>query len=226
MNVVGIGIVRDFFGAVAQIKPDEAIVVTTKGFTKGAVKFAQDESIKLAILREFKEEDWDGKIRKINMTMRMVFMDTPQITNWLTVDPSQIEEIKQKLKANWGQVQDADARTTYFYNQSGNEAGTFQQILGPIFNSFPRYAGQKTQGKYEFSSVRYIKLCGILIPVRGFEYEFNSHESVNETVIDEGQKVATLLFKLLDGTIDTIIFDEEIEKWNFDEDSKVICKVE
>ena len=41
-DVVGIDVVRDFFGAVHQIKPDEAIVVTTKGFTKGAVSFAHD----------------------------------------------------------------------------------------------------------------------------------------------------------------------------------------
>ncbi|AHF11443.1 MULTISPECIES: restriction endonuclease [Dehalobacter] len=64
-DIVGIGIIRDFYGAVAQIKPDDAIVVTTKGFTKGAVKFAKDENIKLAILKEFNEEDWEGRLRRL-----------------------------------------------------------------------------------------------------------------------------------------------------------------
>lgn len=223
--LVGIGIVRDFFGAVSQIKPDEAIVVTTEGFTKGAVKFAQDESIKLAILREFNEEDWDGRIKKIITTMRMIFMDTPQITNWIVADPSQIEKVKQVANTSWGQVQKSDATITYFYDENGNKVSTFQQILSPIFNSFSRTAEQKTQGKYEFDSVRYIKLFGILISVRGFEYEFTSHESITKTVIDEGKKVATLLYKMLDGTIDTIIFDQDLNKWSFDGNNEVIQKI-
>ncbi|MCZ2258263.1 restriction endonuclease [Sporosarcina sp. G11-34] len=59
---VGISIVGDFFGAVSQINPDEAFVVTTKGYTKGARSFAEDEGIKLAMLRGFKEQDCEGKI--------------------------------------------------------------------------------------------------------------------------------------------------------------------
>lgn len=225
-DVIGIGIVRDFYGAVAQIKPDEAIVVTTKGFTKGAVKFAQDESIKLAILREFKEEDWSDRIRRIVMKMRLILMGTPRITDWLAADPSQVEKVEKALGNNLGDVQEADARRTYFYDQMAQETETFQQVLGPIFNSFPRTAGQMTKGKYEFKEIRHIKLCNILVSVRGFEYEFNCHESVRITVIDEGEKVATLLFKMLDGTLDTVIFDQDLEKWTFDENGLVVSKNE
>lgn len=81
-SVVGIGIIRDFYGAVSQIKPDDAIVVTTRGFTSGAVKFAKDENIKLAILKEFSEEDWKGRLRRLVINMRMIFMDTPHITSY------------------------------------------------------------------------------------------------------------------------------------------------
>jgi predicted helicase len=63
---IGIGIVRDFFGAVNQIKPDEAYVVTTVGFTKGAVDFASDEGIKLHILRSILKSDLNGRLLKIN----------------------------------------------------------------------------------------------------------------------------------------------------------------
>ena len=69
-------------------------------------------------------------------------------------------------------------------------------------------------------------MCGVTVPVRGFKYEFNSHESVITTVIDEGAKVATLLYKMLDGTIDTVIFDQQLKKWTFDEDGQVISKEE
>jgi hypothetical protein len=223
-DVVGIGIIRDFYGAVAQIKPDDAIVITTQGFTRGAVKFAKDENIKLAILKEFSEEDWEGRLRRLVLNMRMVFMDTPHITSWLIADPSLLDEVKAALGSNFGNEQKADTTETYFYNEHGDQAETFQQVLQPIFNSFPRVAGQTTKGKYEFERIRYIKLCGITVPVRGFDYEFNSHESVCTTVIDEGAKVAILLYKMLDGTIDTAIFDQQLEKWTFDEDGQVISK--
>ena len=223
-DVVGIGIIRDFYGAVAQIKPDDAIVVTTEGFTKGAVKFAKDENIKLAILKEFNEEDWEGRLRRLVINMRMIFMNTPHITSWLIADPSLLDQVNAALGSNLGNEQEADTTETYFYTENGDQAETFQQVLHPIFNSFQRVAGQTTKGKYEFEKIRYIKLCGITVPVRGFEYEFSSHESVITTVIDEGAKVATLLYKMLDGTIDTVIFDQQLEKWIFDEDGQVILK--
>jgi len=223
-DVVGIGIIRDFYGAVAQIKPDDAIVVTTQGFTQGAVKFAKDENIKFAILREFNEEDWEGRLRRLVLNMRMIFMNTPHITSWLIADPSLLDEVNATLGSNLGNEQEADTTETYFYTENGDQAETFQQVLHPIFNSFQRVAGKTTKGKYEFEKIRYIKLCGVTVPVRGFEYEFNSHESVITTIIDEGAKVATLLYKMLDGTIDTVIFDQQLEKWTFDEDGQVILK--
>ena len=130
------------------------------------------------------------------------------------------------MENNVGNVQETDTRHTYFYDQTGKETDTFQQVLGPIFNSFPRIAGQTTKGTYEFGEIKHIKLCEILIPIRGFEYEFNSHESVHMKVIDDGGKVATLLFKMLDETIDTIIFDQDIEKWTFNENGQVVSKNE
>ncbi|MDJ0306906.1 MULTISPECIES: hypothetical protein [Dehalobacter] len=151
-------------------------------------------------------------------------MDTPRITAWLIADPSQRDEITAALGSNFGNEQKTDTTETYFYNENGDETETFQQVLSPIFNSFKRVTGQTTKGKYEFEEIRYINLCGVTVPVRGFDYEFNSHESVCTTVIDEGAKVATLLYKMLDGTIDTVIFDQQLEKWTFNKDGQVIFK--
>lgn len=223
-NVIGIGIIRDFYGAIVQIKPDDAIVVTTKGFTRGAIQFAKDENIKLAILKEFNEKDWKGRVRSLVINMRMIFMETPHITSWLIADRSRLDEVNAELRSNLGNEKNINTTETYFYNENGDETETFQQVLAPIFNSFQWVAGQTTKGKYEFDEIRYITLCGVSIPVRGFEYEFKSHDSVCTTIIDEGAKVATLLYKMIDGTIDTIIFDQQLEKWTFDEDGQVVFK--
>jgi hypothetical protein len=49
---VGLGIVRDFWGVVEDVRPSDAYIVTTEGFTKPAIQFAQAKAIKLAVLHE------------------------------------------------------------------------------------------------------------------------------------------------------------------------------
>ena len=78
-KVVGISVVRDFYGVVSQIKPDQSIVVSSIGFTKGAINFAKDEDISLVILREFKDSDWDGIIRRIDLKTEFLFMENKKI---------------------------------------------------------------------------------------------------------------------------------------------------
>ena len=62
---VGLDIVRSFFGAVEDISPDEAYILTCNGFTRDAEKFAAAKNIKLALLREFRDSDWEGRIKTI-----------------------------------------------------------------------------------------------------------------------------------------------------------------
>ncbi|WP_411810512.1 restriction endonuclease [Bacillus safensis] len=49
MLILLVLVISNFHGAFHQIKPDEAIVVTTKGYTREAVNFADDENIKLTV---------------------------------------------------------------------------------------------------------------------------------------------------------------------------------
>ncbi|WP_215866397.1 hypothetical protein, partial [Acidithiobacillus thiooxidans] len=69
---------------VDDIRPDEAIVITCVGFTADAQKFAKHKGIKLAVLREFQSTDWEGRIRKICVTMHIMHITEPKITLKLT----------------------------------------------------------------------------------------------------------------------------------------------
>ncbi|WP_144026089.1 hypothetical protein NSU01_12655 [Paenibacillus sp. FSL H8-0259] len=53
----------------------------------------------------------------------------------------------------------------------------------------------------------------ILVGVRGFDYGFSSGQTVIESVVDQGEKVALLVFKVLDDKLDKIIFDQDLDKW-------------
>ena len=77
---VGLSIIRDFSAVVDDVKPDEAIVITCVGFTKDAMKFAKHKGIKLAVLREFQPSDWNGRVKRICVTMHIMHITEPRVT--------------------------------------------------------------------------------------------------------------------------------------------------
>lgn len=221
---VGIGIVRDFFGAISQIKPDEAFVVTTEGYTRTARSFAEEEGIKLAILRGFKEEDWDGRVKEIHIRGTFTVMNTPQIS-WIAASQEELDNFHANANnAEINSVQKTNTLDTFFYDCQGNPQENFQTVLQPIFNSFSRNPNSPTTGQYEFESTKYIKLAGVLVAIKGFKYEFSSHQITSETVVDAGQKIATLLFQVIDGTLDKVIYNQDLDRWTFDDDGHVVPK--
>ncbi|PEK36111.1 MULTISPECIES: restriction endonuclease [Bacillus cereus group] len=221
---VGIGIVRDFFGAVSQIKPDEAFVVTTEGYTKGARSFAEDEGIKLALLRSFKNEDWEGRIREIHINATGIVMDTPKIS-WIPANQDEFDNFLAKASQDeLNSVQGVNTVDTFFYDSQGNPQDNFQTVLNPIFNSFPKNANQSTVDQYEFDATKYVKMAGTLLGIKGFNYEYTCYEITSETIIDAGKKIALLLFEVIDGTLDKVIFDQDLDKWTFNDDGEVIPK--
>ena len=75
---VGLGIIRDFWGVVADVKPDAAIVVTCNGFSRPALKFAKHKGIQLAVLREYEHEPAEGEaptMRQIIVEMKFTVRD-------------------------------------------------------------------------------------------------------------------------------------------------------
>jgi len=76
---VGLDVIRNFYGVKADIKPDEAYIVTCNGFTKDAELYAKSKQIGLVILREFRESDWDGRLRQIDIHLNMVVPSQPRI---------------------------------------------------------------------------------------------------------------------------------------------------
>ncbi|WP_317949652.1 restriction endonuclease, partial [Rossellomorea marisflavi] len=220
---VGISIVRDFFGAVHQINPHEAFVVTTIGYTKGARTFAEDEGVKLAILRDFKEEDWEGRVKAIHLNLTLISMNRPTIS-WVAANEKEIEKFSAKANEEINTTQNISTRETFFYNHAGKPQENLQVVLEPILNSLPRDPDSPTIGRYEFGTIKYVKMAGVLVGIRGFDYEFTSSQSVTQTISDQGSKVALLVFKVLNEDFDQVIFDQDLDKWTFNDNGEVISK--
>ncbi len=66
---VGLSVVRDFWAVVDDVVPDEAFVVTTVGFTRDAIRFAEAKGLKLAVLRQATNADLEGRITSVTVDM-------------------------------------------------------------------------------------------------------------------------------------------------------------
>ena len=97
-NKVGLGILRCFWGAVDDIKPDEAIVITCNGFTRDSRKYAKAKGIKLAVLREFQDEDWEGRIKTIVVNLTALIPSIP-VVSYLVADEERAKEFSNAVKS-------------------------------------------------------------------------------------------------------------------------------
>ena len=95
---VGIDILRNFWAVVDDTKPDEAIVITCNDFTAAARMYARGKRIKLAILREFKESDWEGKVKVIEVNLDFFTATTP-IVSLAMGDESRIQQLRADFAA-------------------------------------------------------------------------------------------------------------------------------
>jgi hypothetical protein len=78
-ETVGLGVIRDFWGVVDDIHPDEAWVITCNDFTDDARRFAKGKGIKLATLRAFAASDWENRIHTAVATIVFVSIRNDQI---------------------------------------------------------------------------------------------------------------------------------------------------
>jgi len=62
---VGLDIIRSFRSVVEDTNADEGIVLTCNGYTKDASKYAKSKNIKLVVLREVQDSDWEGYIKTV-----------------------------------------------------------------------------------------------------------------------------------------------------------------
>lgn len=222
-DVVGIGVIRDFYGAVHQLKPDEAIVVSSKGFTKGAQKFAKDEGIRLAVLREFRENDWQGRIKRFILHINLKIPTVLKVS-WIWDDPETAEQILKAKGIVNGLEQEVITDEEYFYDRNRNIQGTYHDILDPLLQNIQLSDAGITNGQSLFRDLLYVDLFGQLVSVKGFEYELECEEEAVMHVIDDGHKVALLIIQMLDSPYGKAIFDTDLEQWTFDTSHEVIQK--
>ena len=210
---VGLGIIRDFFGAVNQIRPAEAYVVTTIGFTKGAIKFAADEKINLFILREVLESDLKGRISKIHLSIHYPIWDIKVVS--LLIDD---EGEKNKLQSI--QNKELLVGDLLVKNPQGNKVST-------LFAEVDKVVSQQEVGKENsflhklIVKPNYIDFNGARLD--GVVISISITYKIQESMV-EADGIATLILQSIEGNISKIIQDTDLRAWTFNDDSEVSGK--
>ena len=209
---VGLPIVRDFYGVLADLKPQEAWVVTCKGFTKPAIQYAQAMGIKLAILREFEDSDWDGRVRTIKINF--VLVDVIKLRVQLHLGNEQeIEGLKKDFKSHDIDLTMLDKTQPVYLHLP--QSGDVQ------LNDFVEERMKDTLERSEGPVQRRIGTPGAAISVDGghrhpveavtLEYEIR-HETETTTV--GGDKIGRLLLQVV-GDESVAIWEEDLKAYRF-----------
>jgi len=209
---VGLGIVRDFWGVVDDVHPDEAIIITCNGFTSEASKYAKNKGIKLAVLREFRDSDWEGRIKTVCMTMHIMHITEPKISMHLTQED--IDKFLADMQAAGLGYHGVMKGHPVFLNLP-DERVQFNEYVERVTNQHPRNEPGPVKLEIDLngSTIEVENRGGI--PIAGIVAEF---EVVHSEKYFEAtsNKVAKLILSDLSNA-DLIICEEDLVKLRIDE---------
>jgi len=201
---VGLGTVRDFNGAVIQLDAD-AFLLASSRFTKAARTYANDERIQIGTMRPFTDEDWEGRIRKVVLT----------ISAFVREDPPRVE-----LQVTEGtDVSQVSAGLIHVSESPEIESGrTLHSLVEDLIGAWPM-----REGEYEASQSCDPPLTVGGTPVHRVVVRYRV-TAVTTTVEVESDAVPELLIRTLDGTLDRVITSSDLKRFTFDESGKVIAR--
>jgi len=212
---VGLGIVSDFWGVIDDVHPDEAIVITCNGFTSEAIKYAKSKNIKLAVLREFEESDWEGRIKTICVTMHIMHITDPKVSMHIDSQES-IDKLSKDLEdSGLGGYGVRKGQPVYLNLPEGRIQ--FNDYVEKVTNEHPRNDPGPVELKINLSgsTIEVENRGGVPIAGLIIEFEVLHGEEYFEVTSD---KVATLIHSDLEGS-DMIIFEQDLIRLNVNEET-------
>lgn len=212
---VGLGIVRDFWGVIDDVHPDEAIIVTCNGFTSEATKYAKSKGIKLAVLREFQPSDWEGRIQTICVTMHIMHITEPKVSMHLSSQQAVDKLAADMQAAGLGGYGVMKGQPVYLNLQ--DERTQFNDYIEKITNEHPRNQPGPVQLKVDLngSTIEVEHRGGI--PIAGIvaEFEVQHAEEYFEVTSD---KIAKLILSDLSDS-DLIVYEQDLVRLKVNEET-------
>jgi hypothetical protein len=233
-ETVGISVVRDFNGALTQLRPAQGVVVSTVGFTDMARRYARDEGIALVLLRSFTESDWFGRVKAI-VIQADAYVPSPPETSWMVTGrelpaPPGIREVT-------GMVALGEAA---FYDETGTQRGVLKSLLDPWNAQLMRARqgaaiGVTLSGTYHLPTPVWLASDGALRQVTGFAWEQKA-EHQSSTIEVTARRIADLVVQIVElsgaarltgiiaGPLESpgkLVFRDQLTGWTVDGDGLI-----
>lgn len=220
-KAVGLEKVRSFWAVVDDLKPDAAFMVTTDRFTEDAAKFAAAKGITAAVLRPPRDEDWNGIVKRIELTIDMLVpLGDPQM-QW-QADPSTTAEAIAAAPRGMARTD-----TIYLVDKIGNRRPAKPEIEAAIVP--PLDFDGEYETTFRFSEPTWLQV-GNDSPVKVLA--FTSRQSwghaEKKVVVGVGVEglTAELVLRSLDGSIHRMFSNHDLQRWTFDAEGRVVPRNE
>lgn len=216
-TVVDLPIVRNFWGAVEDIAPDEAFIVTTQGFSANAEKYALAKGIRLAILRPPRDEDWEGFIRRIELEITATGQAGPPNVTW-EIHPDDHNKVADG-QAVRGLTETSSLRLSDEVGRTRHFLPLLEEQLHEEYAKVP-LGDSTTIGRVnQLEEPTWLHLPGVEpVRVNAWKWEVRVASSTTTHIIDDSVAglAAQLVLRTLDGSIRRMFRRNEIERWTFD----------
>jgi hypothetical protein len=219
---VDLPVVRNFWAVVEDLKPDEAFVVTTVGFSDNAIQYGTAKGLKLAVLRPPRDEDWEGLIRRVNLELVITAQAGPPNVTW-ELHPDDHGKIEG---AGYSQgmtdthsllLADADGGLRPFYP-------LLKEQLGEDYGKVPLGGTQEIGRLNRFSEPTWLHVSGLEpLRVNAWKWSVRVASSTETIAIEEGigGLAAELVLRTVDGSVHRMFTRDQLRSWTFDGKSVV-----
>lgn len=210
-NKIELDEARSFATVVRQLDAD-GVMVTTTGFTEGARTLAADEGMNLMTLKPFLPADADDRLMAIEVNLRAV-MPVPDSVH-ITAPTAEGSDFGE---GTYSVPLDA-------FIIGGSHAATLRDLLGslmdaPLEGTVPE--GSQTTVR-EFVPPVLLDVDGRRMAIGTIRVDY--HVEVEEVVfrVDAGDRIAELVLRSVDGAIDRVIWDADLQRYIVDPTGLVV----
>ena len=230
---VGISEIRDFKGALLQLKPDRGIFVATTEYTRSARSYAREENITLVELRQFTDGYQEKGSGAVPLTIHAYALGRSR-----TID---FKESGRQVDAPPGlpdSLGNTPADSTPYYDQNGIAQGMLSELLADwLLEDAPRRAPtdgrQQHSGSHVLPQPIWLALNGTLAEFASFDWTAPVLHGTTQVKVDVGNQIADLILRIVQLPQDVhlsdalsinplkaqerIIFRDQIIRWTVDD---------
>lgn len=213
---VGLPLVRNFWGAVEDLQPDQAFIVTTNRFTEPGEKFALAKGIVPALLRAPHEEDLAGLLRRIQLEIRISTPLEDASIQWQADAATPETDLK---KISPGLV----ATSEIVFIDQGDRETPAQPEIERLISPKLGFEGVH-RVDHQFSDPVWFRIGdGPKVKLVGFKSRQEWGVAVMEQTIEAaGRLAAELVLRTADNSTRRVFSAAEIQQWTIDDAGKVV----